>query len=196
VVEVTTTLTRLGVNRAENDGRGWRLNKPKTKGSAGDVPIGEGTLAALQSWKTQQKKQRMAAGPAWHEHGFVFTTESGSPLGNNMGRHWARLLEAADRGRGDLGMWGPNPVPDVDAYRSAHPNGPLPPRKFTPRFSMYVLRHTRLTLMAEHGVDILTISRLARHKNISITSKYYVHTKATHAREAAAASLKRVLAAV
>ena len=145
----------------------------------------------MRKWeKTQAEEKEFAKkhGLPWTDHGFVFTTENGSPLGNNMGRLWTRIMREADKD-GDLGEWGPAP-------KRKGKHGPKPERPFTPNFSMYVLRHTRLTLMYEDTKDIVAVSRFARHKNVGITTRFYVHTKAEHTKEAAAESFKRLMASV
>ena len=76
----------------------------------------------------------------------VAPTENGSPLGNNMGRLWTRIMRAADKD-GDLGEWVPAP-------KRKGQHGPQPEQRFTPSFSMYVLRHTRGTLMYEATKDL------------------------------------------
>jgi len=134
----------------------------------------------------QQNKERLQIGAEWQDHGFVFTTPIGTPLGNNMGRAWTRLLKAADR-EGDLGIWGAEP----EKPRS----GPTSERSFTPRFSMYVLRHTCATLALLDGVDLLQVSRRLRHKNIAITARFYGHMKAEHTTQAAE-SFNRLAASV
>lgn len=61
------------------------------------VWLSEGAIEALERHKARQEGQRQAAGEAWHDHGLVFTTGTGSPLdGRNVrGRSFPRLLERA-----------------------------------------------------------------------------------------------------
>jgi integrase len=106
----------------------------------------------------------------------VFATENGSPLGNNVRRTWIGVLKKADAGCGDLGEWGPEPKKPR--------SGPTPARSFTPRYSPYVLRHTCATLLLLGGMDLLQVSRRLRHKNISITARFYGHVKAEHTTQA------------
>lgn len=176
VVKVRGTLARLRGEHRKAKGQGWSVTKPKTPSSIGDVPLSLATMHELRRWKVQQNKERLQLGGEWQDHGFVFTTELGTPLGNNLSRSWVRLLKAADR-NGDLGTWGPTPE---------KPNsGPTPERSFKPRFSMYVLRHTCATLALLDGVDLLQVSRRLRHKNITITARFYGHMKAEHTTQAA-----------
>jgi integrase len=134
-----------------------------------------------------QGRERLSVGPEWQDHGFIFTTEDGTPLGNNIERAWVRVLKTADGGTGDLGMWGPEP-------RKPR-SGPTAERKFTPRFPVYVLRHTSATLALLDGVDLLTVSRRLGHKNTGITSTFYGHVAAEHS-GAAAESFQRLGAGV
>jgi integrase len=170
LVKVRSTLARLHGAQRKERGQGWIITKPKTKASIGDVPVRKETIEALRRWKVEQNKLRLQLGSEWQDHGFVFTTEGGSPLGNNMGRAWARVLAAADGGCGDLGTWGLEPEKPR--------RGPTALRAFTPRFSPYVLRHTCATVLLLLGVDLLTVSRRLRHKNITITARFYGHVKA------------------
>jgi integrase len=187
LVQVRGSLVRQGVPKRKAGGLGWKVTKPKTPSSIGDVPLSKATLQELRRWKKVQAAERLQAGPEWQDHGFIFTTEFGSPLGNNLGRAWDRVLREADGGKGDLGEWGPEP----EKPRS----GPMPQRKFTPRFVPYVLRHSCATLALLDGVDLLTVSRRLRHKNISITARFYGHVQAKHTGQVAE-SFDRLMAAV
>ncbi len=175
LVKVRATLTRVGVKK--DSGAGWRLTKPKTASSIGDVPISKRTLTELKQWKKRQTEERLLIGPEWQDHDFVFTTEFGSPLGNNVGRAWTRIMAQADGGTSDLGTWGPEPKKPR--------SGPMPARKFTPRYVQYVLRHTCATLLLLDDVPLLEVSRRLRHKNISITARFYGHVQAKHSTQSA-----------
>lgn len=176
MVKVRGTLARMRGDARETRGRGWIITKPKTSASIGDVPLSRSTMLELRSWKARQNSERLRIGAEWQDHGFVFTTEFGTPLGNNLARVWGRLLREADRD-GDLGVWGEEP----EKRRS----GPRAQRKFVPRFSMYVLRHTCATLGLLDGVDLLQVSRRLRHKNITVTARFYGHLRAEHTTQAA-----------
>lgn len=170
LVKVRGTLARVRGEQRKEKRRGWMITKPKTKASIGDVPVRRETIEALRHLKVDQNKWRLQLGAEWQDHGFVFATETGTPLGNNFGRAWECVLRAADDRAGDLGTWGEEPAKPK--------SGPTPTRSFTPRFSPYVLRHTCATLLLLLGVDLLTVSRRLRHKNIAITARFYGHIKA------------------
>lgn len=177
LVTVRRTLMRVRGKEREDAGKGWKVMPPKTASSNGSVPISKTTAEELKRWKARQNRERLALGAEWHDHGFVFTTASGYPLGNNLRRSWVRLLREADGGRGDLGVWG--------EARPKPRNGPTPGRSFKPAFNMYVLRHTCATLALLDGVDLLQVSRRLRHKNIGITARFYGHLNAEHTTRAA-----------
>jgi integrase len=186
VIKVRGTLTRVGVPKRKDGAQGWVVTKPKTASSCGDVPLSIATMWELRRWKKQQSVEREQMGKEWQEHGFVFTTECGTPLGNNMGRVWSHLLREADKD-GDLGEWG--------TQKPKPRSGPTPMRPFKPKFSMYVLRHTCATLALLDGVDLLQVSRRLRHKNITITARFYGHMKAEHTLQAAE-SFNRLAASI
>lgn len=170
MVKVRGSLTRIRNEQRKAKGKGWIVTKPKTKASIGDVPVRTETMQAMWAWKVEQAKMRQETGHEWQDNGFVFTTEDGTPLGNNIRRSWQQVLREADGGRGDLGTWGPEPKKPR--------SGPTADRTFTPHFSMYVLRHTCGTLLLLGGMELLQVSRRLRHKNITITARFYGHVKA------------------
>jgi len=52
----------------------------KTKKSRRTLELPTQAATALKNHRTAQLKERLAAGPLWHEHGLVFTSQSGEPL--------------------------------------------------------------------------------------------------------------------
>lgn len=175
IVFVRATLARVGVE----DEAGWQLAPPKTENSKRDVPICDDTIAELRRWKKQQLIERMKLGAAWQKDGFVFTSEIGSPLGYNVRRAWASVMKAADQGRGDLGTVVAARERKVVTRKTttgrqsvACSLGPPPEESFTPRFSVYVLRHTMATLNYLDGMDLGLLSRRLGHahtRDISIS---------------------------
>lgn len=188
LVKVRGNLVRVRGAERKDRGQGWKITEPKTKSSIGDVPLSLATIWQLRLWKKRQDQERKDAGREWQDHGFVFTTEFGAPLGNNIGRAWSRLLREADQD-GDLGTWGEKPP----KKRTGPKAGKQAP--FNPRFTLYVLRHTCATLLLLDGVDLLQVSRRLRHKNITITARFYGHLKAEHTTQAAE-SFNRLAASI
>jgi integrase len=69
---------------------------PKTKQSRRTIPIASATLDLLKAWRTEQKKERMKAGPLWQDNGLVFASHTGTPLfARNVSRRWHQLLDTA-----------------------------------------------------------------------------------------------------
>lgn len=61
---------------------GWatELKAPKTEGSERLIALDTGTVTALREHRHQQKRERLAAGPAWTDTGLVFTRPDGTAL--------------------------------------------------------------------------------------------------------------------
>ncbi len=61
---------------------GWAtsLKAPKTDSSEDIVALDVETVTVLRAHRTRQRKQRLAAGPAWVDTGLVFTTATGQAV--------------------------------------------------------------------------------------------------------------------
>ncbi|WP_231618597.1 site-specific integrase [Nonomuraea sp. SBT364] len=61
---------------------GWETvqGKPKTEASDRTIALDEDTVTALRMHRKRQATERLAAGEAWTDSGFVFTDEIGRPL--------------------------------------------------------------------------------------------------------------------
>jgi integrase len=61
---------------------GWAtaIDTPKTTDSEGSVALDAETVAVLRTHRTQQARERLAAGPAWIKTGLVFTIPTGDRL--------------------------------------------------------------------------------------------------------------------
>lgn len=53
---------------------------PKSKAGRRSVALGAATVEALRRWRQAQREERLAWGPAWEDHGLVFTRENGAPV--------------------------------------------------------------------------------------------------------------------
>jgi integrase len=77
-------------------GRGLVVVPPKTAASRRLVPLPPQAVAALRTQRRQQAAARLAAGPAWAEGAWVFTSALGRPLDpSEVTRRFQRLLQAA-----------------------------------------------------------------------------------------------------
>ncbi|MET9249165.1 tyrosine-type recombinase/integrase [Nonomuraea sp. NPDC003709] len=61
---------------------GWEpvQGRPKTEASDRTIALDEDTVTALRAHRKRQAAERLAAGEAWTNSGFVFTDEIGRPL--------------------------------------------------------------------------------------------------------------------
>ena len=55
-------------------------SEPKTNGSRRNVALDAATAHAVHEHRRLQLQERLALGPAWQDHGLVFTREDGAPL--------------------------------------------------------------------------------------------------------------------
>jgi len=79
---------------------GLAVGDLKNEHSKGAMEIPDDVAAALAAWKREQAAQRMAAGPAWHDLGLVFTNEVGRPVNRQrVNRGFEAVCEAAGLGR-------------------------------------------------------------------------------------------------
>jgi integrase len=88
----------LAVRRTLSRGNGgtWQLTEPKTASGRRQIALPESCVAALRKHRLRQLEQRMALGPAWEDHGFVFTGRAGAPLHvNSMTVHFKKLITDA-----------------------------------------------------------------------------------------------------
>lgn len=88
---------RVRRSLTRNKGGGWTLTEPKTAKGRRTVPLPSFTVEALREHRKKQAEQRLAAGSAWNDNGFIFAAENGEPLNsrNLDQRHFQPLLAAA-----------------------------------------------------------------------------------------------------
>lgn len=87
----------IHVRRAlQRIGPGWQLVEPKSTRSRRSIAMPGVVTDALRAHKVRQLEDRLVAGSEWQEHGFVFTSRTGTPLeGRNVSRVLATLLKEA-----------------------------------------------------------------------------------------------------
>jgi integrase len=97
-LEVRQTLVRVK-NRAMGAGAARTrllIQEPKTQHSRRTVPIPEACLAALHQHRARQAEERLRLGPAYQDHGLVFSRSDGTPMDpERLPRTFARLLREA-----------------------------------------------------------------------------------------------------
>ncbi len=85
---------RVQLQRLE--GRGPQLVALKTASSRRALPLPPFAIEALRRHRARQLEERLALGPAWQEHGLVFTSTIGTPLeARNVLRDYHALLARA-----------------------------------------------------------------------------------------------------
>jgi integrase len=95
------TIAICGSVHREN-GKGWVEGPTKTKRNR-VVTLRPETVNALRTHKARQAEMRLAAGPAWQDHDYVFTSETGAALDNGtLGRRFDAACRKAGLARRTL----------------------------------------------------------------------------------------------
>ncbi|GAA0284558.1 tyrosine-type recombinase/integrase [Actinomadura nitritigenes] len=153
------------------------LEVDDTKSEAGDrtITLDSTTVDILRSWRTHQRSERLAAGPAWVDSALVFTRPDGSPLRPEWISQRLDLLlkqyEAIRRRYAEDG-WDlsriarQHRVSEAKA-RAAIEGGPLPPIR------LHDLRHGAATLSLTAGVDMKVVSETLGHARSAFTADVY-----------------------
>jgi len=83
--------------RHHRSGGGWTLGEPKSARSRRRIRLSSVAILALRVHRARQAEERLALGPAWEAHDFVFANRKGTPIrANNLRRRsFAQLLEAS-----------------------------------------------------------------------------------------------------
>jgi integrase len=120
---------------------------PKTEAGKRGMPLPSWALAAVERQRIAVDEMRLIAGRRWQENDLVFPNSYGGPLReNHVNETWHALLE-------DLKLEGkPGQAP----------------------LRMHDLRHSKGTLMADEGEDLVVIQRTLGHAKSSITADLYV----------------------
>lgn len=89
-----TLAVRRGLIRG--NGGTWELGAPKTASGRRTIALDATCVAALRKHRAAQNAERLRLGPAWEDHGFVFTNALGGPLHvNALVSRFERLIVAA-----------------------------------------------------------------------------------------------------
>jgi integrase len=74
--------------------RVWKLAPPKTKQSVRVLPLPGFVASALREQRKMANEMRLAAGPRWRDHDFVFPNDVGDPIRENHGlERWHVALD-------------------------------------------------------------------------------------------------------
>ena len=77
-LDAGTLRVRRSLGRVK--GQGLVNLRPKTDAGSRTLALGLPLVSALEAPHTRQLEERMRAGPAWQDTGYVFTTEIGTPI--------------------------------------------------------------------------------------------------------------------
>lgn len=75
----------------------WRLEEPKTDRSRRVVVLPDSVARTLQTHRRQQAEEKLLAGQAYEDHGFVFATPTGTPPSYRglVLSHFNRIMQRA-----------------------------------------------------------------------------------------------------
>jgi integrase len=87
--DVDLSLARVAVRQTlTNAGYEIVIGEPKTRRSRRSVALDQNTVAVLREWRVRQAEERLAAGPAWEDTGYVFTREDGRYVHPDTFSYW------------------------------------------------------------------------------------------------------------
>lgn len=126
-------------------------SRPKTPESWATLPLPDFAVTALREHRARQLEERLRAGAAWRETGYVFTTAVGTPIApRNLLRHWYGVLHRAG-------------LPRMPFHALRHSAASLLLAQGVPlRTVQQVLRHSKVSLTADlYGHLTLDVTREA-----------------------------------
>lgn len=94
-VDLDAALVRVRWQLKREEGK-WVWKQPKTRRSRRQIALSASTVAALRAHQAAQAQERERLGAAWEDHGLVFCTQLGRPLGaRNIYRAFQGHVEKA-----------------------------------------------------------------------------------------------------
>ena len=126
-------------------GKGIVLGRTKTRNARRSLELSAATLSLLRQHRTDQRRRRLRAGPAWTDHDLVFPSNVGTPwTPRNLYRDYKKVVIAS-------GIVTPANV------------------------DFHALRHTAATQWIRAGADIHVVSRRLGHASAAFTISVYGH---------------------
>jgi integrase len=184
------------------------FDDPKTIASERTVTLDADTVAVLRTWRRQQAKERLAAGPTWVDSGRVFTTPTGAPLNpKTVSQHFNRLLARTSQSSATCtattragsqcqrhGIVHIDGQPRCGLRRHGGHIGERMPatRSGLPPIRFHDLRHTAASLTYRATNDLKLVSELLGHSSIKMTADIYTNIYADVDRAAAEAVARLV----
>jgi integrase len=144
---------------------GWATNlkAPKTDSSEDVVALDADTVAVLKAHRTRQRKQRLAAGPAWIDTGLVFTIPDG---------HCVHPSDVTDRFHALTRQAG---LPQIRLHDLRHGAATLALAAGVDMKTVQaMLRHSSITITADTYTSVLPeIARGAAEKTAAIVPRRF-----------------------
>ena len=95
-VDASAQVLRVEGSLSKNIAGRFELTDTTKTGKRRAIPLGEIALDALRAEGSKRANERLAAGRVWSDHGLVFASPIGTPLGpRNVLRAWHDLCNAA-----------------------------------------------------------------------------------------------------
>ena len=138
------------------------------------VSLDPATMKVLRRHRRQQMADRMTAGDAWEDHGYVFTTGLGRPVPPDT---VTNLMSVLIRQHNEPAIPGTRKTPRRELPRPANP---LPPAR------LHDLRHVHATTLLLAGVPVHVVAERLGHSDPAITLRVYAHVIRRHAEGVAA----------
>jgi integrase len=137
-----------------------KVGKSKTEAGKRKLPLLREENEALQARKVQRAAEKLAAGPAWEEHGLLFCKPDGRPIHPVQLRNlWTALLKRA-KVTHKCSKCGTDKKECSSSVRRFHAS-----------------RHTAATLLLEAGVPLEVVSAILGHSGIKITADVYAKVR-------------------
>jgi integrase len=165
-LRVTGTLSRQG--------GALRKSEPKTDAGRRAVPLVPAAVDALRRQRSRQVVERMAAGTAWAESDYVFTTETGTPIDPRNALRWFYSV----RDRAAVARM-------LSDQRCRHHASEVRPASTCPRCnrspadylggSLHTLRHSAASVLLGSGVPMPVVKDILGHSSIAVTVDMYGH---------------------
>lgn len=136
-------------------------SQPKTDSGRRTVTLDDAAIGALLSWQLRQDGERSAWAEAWHETGYVFTMEDGTPVKPDYAtRLFEKLRQQTNSARST-----------DNAKRRANGEPELP---LLPHTTLHGARHEHASLWIAGGGDVTLLSKRLGHSTSRITADLYV----------------------
>lgn len=126
--------------------RNMELVPPKTNAGKRLISIDEKTIEELKKHRTNQKRDKLKAGKAYKDEGFVIATQIGTPVSHrNILRNWYRITK------------------------------PLFETKKLSEIRLYDLRHTHASILLSEDIHPKIVSERLGHSSVRMTLDTYAH---------------------